>query len=129
MPSCVVDTSAVFVDLNEETGAAEARRWLRDAAISAINLQEVVSKSVDKGVPTEAVPRLVDALRLDVRALDAELAMEAGLMRIATVHLGLSHGDRACLALARQLDVPAVTADRAWKDVEAELGVKVVLVR
>ncbi|MDY8110946.1 type II toxin-antitoxin system VapC family toxin [Fulvimarina sp. 2208YS6-2-32] len=129
MPSCVVDTSAVFVDLNEETGAAEARRWLRDAAISAINLQEVVSKSVDKGVPAEAVPRLVEALRLDVRALDAELAMEAGLMRSATVHLGLSHGDRACLALARQLDVPAVTADRAWKDVEAELGVKVVLVR
>lgn len=129
MPSCVVDTSAVFVDLNEETGAAEARRWLRDAAISAINLQEVVSKSVDKGVPAEAVPRLVEALRLDVRALDAELAMEAGLMCIATVHLGLSHGDRACLALARQLDVPAVTADRAWKDVEAELGVKVVLVR
>ncbi|MER0240053.1 type II toxin-antitoxin system VapC family toxin [Fulvimarina sp. MAC8] len=129
MPSCVIDTSAVFVDLNEETGAAQARRWLRDAAISAINLQEVVSKSVDKGVPVEAIPRLVEALRLDIRPLDSELAIEAGLMRAATVHLGLSHGDRACLALARKLGLPAVTADRAWKNVESELGVEVVLVR
>ena len=129
MPSCVIDTSAVFVDLNEETGAAEARRWLRDAAISAINLQEVVSKCVDKGVPVEAIPRLIEALRLDIRPLDTELAMEAGLMREATVHLGLSHGDRACLALARKLRLPAVTADRAWKNVESELGVEVVLVR
>lgn len=39
MPICVIDTSAVFADLNEETGAEEARRWLRDAAISAINLE------------------------------------------------------------------------------------------
>lgn len=129
MPSCVIDTSAVFVDLNEETGAAEARRWLRDAAICAINLQEVVSKSVDKGVPVEAIPRLIEALRLDIRALDTELAIEAGLMRGATAHLGLSHGDRGCLALARKLGLPAVTADRAWKDAETELGVEVVLVR
>ncbi len=129
MPSCVIDTSAVFVDLNEETGAAEARRWLRDAAISAVNLQEVVSKSVDKGVPVDAIPRLVEALRLDIRPLDGELAIEAGLMRGATAYLGLSHGDRACLALSRKLGLPAVTADRAWKYAEIELGVEVVLVR
>jgi len=129
MPTCVVDTSAVFVDLNEEQGADEARRWLRDAAISAINLQEVVSKCLDKGVPSEALPALVAALRLDVRPLDASLAMEAGQMRLATARLGLSHGDRACLALARKLGLPAVTADRAWADVAKDLGVEVVLVR
>jgi len=128
MPTCVVDTSAVFVDLNEEQGANEARRWLRDAAISAINLQEVVSKCLDKGVPAEAIPALIAALRLDVRPLDASLAMEAGMMRHATARLGLSHGDRACLALARKLGLPAVTADRAWADVAQELGVEVVLV-
>lgn len=129
MPICVVDTSTVFVDLNEEQGAVEARRWLRDAAISAINLQEVVSKCLDKGVPAEAISALIAALRLDVHPLDASLAMEAGMMRLATARLGLSHGDRACLALARKLGLPAITADRAWADVAQELGVEVVLVR
>ena len=129
MPTCVVDTSTVFVDLNEEQGADEARRWLRDAAMSAINLQEVISKCLDKGVPAEAIPALIAALRLDVRPLDASLAMEAGMMRHATARLGLSHGDRACLALARKLGLPAVTADRAWADVAQDLGVEVVLVR
>ena len=129
MPTCVVDTSAVFVDLNEEPGAEEARRWLHDAAISAINLQEVVSKSIDKGVPPDAIPGLIAALRFDVRPLDASLAIDAGIMRAATARLGLSHGDRACLALARKLGLPVVTADRAWAEVAQELGVEVVLVR
>lgn len=129
MPSCVIDASAVFADLNEETGAGEARRWLRDAAISAANLQEIVSKAIDKGIPSDTVPELIAALRLDIRPVDAELAISAGLMRAATRHLRLSHGDRACLALARKLDLPAVTADRAWAGITEEVGVTVVLIR
>ncbi len=31
---------------------------------------------------------------------------------------GLSLGDRLCLALARRLDVPVLTADRAWGESE-----------
>ena len=65
MPTCVIDTSAVFADLGEE-GAIEARRWLRDAAISALNLQEIVAKAVDEGVPEDAVPDLLERLRLVV---------------------------------------------------------------
>jgi PIN domain nuclease of toxin-antitoxin system len=129
MPTCVIDTSAVFADLNEEAGAEEARRWLRDAAISAINLQEIVSKALDKGVPGEKIPTLIEALRLDVHSLDHELAFAAGLMRDATKRVGLSHGDRACLALARKLGLPAVTADRAWAEIAEATGVKVVLIR
>ena len=129
MPSCVIDTSAVFADLNEEAGAAEARRWLRDAAISAINLQEVASKAIDKGVPPDVVPSLIEALRLDARALDRELALAAGIMRASTARLGLSHGDRACLALARRLGLPAVTADRAWAEIARKIKVDVVLRR
>ena len=72
MPTCVIDTSAVFADLGEEEGAIEARRWLRDAAISALNLQEIVAKAVDKGVPEGKVPDLLERLRLIVHPLDAD---------------------------------------------------------
>jgi PIN domain nuclease of toxin-antitoxin system len=44
-----------------------------------------------------------------------------------TRHLGLSLADRTCLALAARLGVPAVTADRAWLDLD--LGIEVVCVR
>ncbi len=129
MPSCVVDTSAVFADLHEEVGAAEARRWMRDAVISAINLQEVASKAIDKGVPADVVPSLIEALRFDTRPLDKDLALAAGTMRALTARLGLSPGDRACLVLAKKLGLPAVTADKAWAEVAQDIGVDVVVIR
>ena len=42
---------------------------------------------------------------------------------------GLSEGDRACLAPARHLEVPAVTADRPWAGIVGEVGVRVELIR
>jgi ribonuclease VapC len=39
---------------------------------------------------------------------------------------GLSLGDRACLALAQQRGCIAVTADRAWADVDLGVGILVV---
>lgn len=129
MASCVIDTSAVFVDLQSERGADEARRWLKDAVISTVNLQEVASKAIDKGMPPEKVPGLIGRLRLETRDLTAPLALQAGLLRAVTAHKGLSLGDRSCLALARELGLPAVTADRDWADVADAVGVEVVLVR
>lgn len=70
MAICVIDTSAVFVDLQGETGAEKAREWLRDAAISTVNLQEIVAKAIEKGIPSEIVPDMLARLRLDVHPHD-----------------------------------------------------------
>jgi PIN domain nuclease of toxin-antitoxin system len=40
---------------------------------------------------------------------------------------GLSLADRACLALAKRLDLPVVTADRDWAGLD--LGITVQLIR
>jgi PIN domain nuclease of toxin-antitoxin system len=55
---------------------------------------------------------------------DAEQAAE--LCSLTRQH-GLSLGDRACLGLARRLGLPALTADRAWLDVNS--GVEVQAIR
>ena len=129
MPSCVIDTSAVFVDLQNEDGAAEARKWLRDAAISTVNLHEIVAKTTEKGATPDQARELLAKLRLTVHSCDEADAIEGGLMRVATKSKGLSLGDRSCLALAKRLGLPAVTADKDWADIAADVGVEVVLVR
>ena len=50
-------------------------------------------------------------------------------MRLGTRAVGLSLGDRARLAPARQLGLPAVTADRTWERLELPNPVAVVVVR
>lgn len=51
------------------------------------------------------------------------------MMRKPGEIIGLSLGDRICLALAKTRGLPALTADKAWKSLAGELGIKVELVR
>lgn len=44
-----------------------------------------------------------------------------------TKPFGLSLGDRACLALGMKMNLPVLTADRAWA--KLDLGVQVNLLR
>ncbi len=60
-------------------------------------------------------------------AFEAEQADEAARLRPPTRSVGLGLADRACLALARRLDVPTVTADRTWAALD--LGVEIVMIR
>lgn len=53
--------------------------------------------------------------------------IEIALLRPLTKASGLSLADRACLALAKRLDIPALTADRDWADLN--LGIAVQLIR
>jgi len=59
--------------------------------------------------------------------LDTELALAAANLRIATRHKGLSLADRVCLALAIRENAVAVTADKAWA--ELDVGCEIELIR
>ena len=127
MARVVLDASAILVLLNDEPGAAAVARALEDAVVSAVNLSEVVAKLLQAGMPREEAEDALGGLGLDVRAFDEGAAWAAGSLRAGTRKAGLSLGDRACLALAKDLDVPAVTSDAAWAKVSA--GVEVRLLR
>ena len=62
-----------------------------------------------------------------IRPFHASDARTAGELVLTTRRAGLSLADRACLALATRLGVPAVTADRAW--LELDVGVEIVCIR
>ena len=56
-----------------------------------------------------------------------EQAKIAGSLVAQTRKLGLSLGDRACLALGIVLKAPIYTADRTWKNLK--LGVRIHVIR
>ena len=125
MSSSVLDASAVLTLLWNETGAARVREFLSGAAISSVNLSEVVAKLADDGILSALSRSRVDELALRVVPFDEKAAYAAGSLHSDTRRLGLSLGDCACLALARWMDAPAVTADRLWREV-AEVEVVVI---
>ncbi len=131
MTTWVLDTSAVLAYFWNEPGADRVTNVLEggDHVISAVNLSELVSKFVDHGVPDEEIPHLIAGLELVVQEHDAALAQETGKLRRKTRQLGLSLGDRACLALAQRLDAIAITTDRPWLKLDSTLGIQVECIR
>jgi PIN domain nuclease of toxin-antitoxin system len=123
----VLDASAVLAVLKRESGAETVIAAVAEgAAISAVNLAEIVSKLADWGMDGAAIRGTLDNLDLDVVDFDAELAYAAGLLRPATRAVGLSPGDRACVALARRLGAEALTADRTWADLKVDVPIRMV---
>lgn len=82
--------------------------------MSSVNLSEVLGRFArDRHDPT-LVGRRIRETGLEIVPFDAEDAVLAANLRQQTDTLGLSLGDRACLALAMARGIPALTADRAW---------------
>lgn len=127
MSEVVLDASALLALLNKEPGHEEIAWVVPRAAISAVNLSEVAAKLAESGMPGEAIRDALEGLALETHDFGRELAFQAGLMRPLTRSRGLSLGDRACLALGQQLNLPVLTTDRAWEGLD--LGVEVRLIR
>jgi PIN domain nuclease of toxin-antitoxin system len=122
----VLDASALIAVLREEPGAVAVEAVLDDAAISTVNLSEVQAKLVERGAPAEIAWSWLVDLDLDVIDFDAPQARVAGDLRALTRSHGLSLAVRACLALARVLGAPAMTADRAWSGLEIGIEIRAI---
>ena len=127
MSEPVLDASALLAVMLEERGAEKVRELLPGAIIGAVNLAEVVAKLQERGVPDEEIDRAIARLDLPVIPFDTAQAMVAGKLRARTRSLGLSLGDRACLALAVVRRTPAVTMDRGWSALD--IGAEVIVAR
>lgn len=129
MTGAVLDASAIIALLKGERGASKVAAVVADAAVSVINHAEVINHFVYLGAPIDEIRIMLGALPYTIVAADEALTWEGGALWSVTSSVGLTSGARFCLALAKRFAVPAYTADRAWKDVAADAGVRVVAIR
>mgnify|MGYP002716529053 CR=1 FL=1 len=119
----VLDASALLCLLNDEPGADQVVEALTRCVIGTTNLAEVVSKLRERGLPLDEVREALGGLHLDVRPLSPAQALIIGDLRPSTKQLGLSLGDRACLALAIDLNAEMFTTDGDLASVDVGISI------
>lgn len=108
----VVDASAVLAYLQGESGAELVRESLVSGAIiSAANWSEVAQK-VRRVDAWEVARALLLSHPLQIASVTVDDAEAAAALW--TPGSTLSLADRLCLALAGRLQLPVLSADRAW---------------
>jgi PIN domain nuclease of toxin-antitoxin system len=127
MIEAVLDASALIAFLRKEPGEDRVAPVLSHACISAVNLAETLGKMVEYGKALDAVAYQIERLSIPVIPFDGEHARIAASFWKPTRAVGMSFGDRACLALALHLGVPAFTTDSLW--LKCDVGVQVIKIR
>jgi ribonuclease VapC len=127
MNKVVLDASVLLAILNQEPGAETLTpEVLSGAIISTINLAEVHGKLVGRGLPPDDAWEAVVSLIREAVPFTPEHARLAGELVAQARPLGLSLGDRACLALGLSLKAPVYTADKSWKKVKVGARIHVI---
>jgi ribonuclease VapC len=125
MNEVLLDSSAILAILDREPGAERLRLdVLKNAIASAVNLAEVQTVLVNRGIPADEAWRDARSPIRETVAFDDDQARLAGSLAIETRTFGLSLGDRACLGLGLRLRIPVYTADRAWKKLKMNVELR-----
>lgn len=123
----VLDASCLLALINEENGSDIVQKALPGSVISAVNVSEVVTVLTRIGIPHEKIYSIINNLVHAVIPFDEDQAYIAGHLYAKAQTKGLSFGDRACLSLGKAKNMPVLTADRPWSEVDC--GVDVQLIR
>ncbi|HUT78984.1 MAG TPA: type II toxin-antitoxin system VapC family toxin [Polyangia bacterium] len=125
-----LDASALLAFLFREPGHERVAEAMPGCCMSTVNLAEVLGRFERDGRDAALVHRRLRTSGIAWIPFGVEHAAAAAALVPVTRHLGLSLGDRACLALARTRHIAALTADRAWGDLDpAAIGIEMEIIR
>ena len=122
----VLDASALLAWLHDEPGAEVVDPLLPGSVLSTVNLAEAWQKLDQHGTDADRALRRVRLLGVRTEPFSDDDAVRAARLWSRGHRAGLSLGDRCCLALAVRLGTPVLTADRAWREIETPVEVRVI---
>ena len=124
----ILDASALITLLSEEKGHEVVASILPKSIMSSVNVAEVAKFLIEKrGLSKEEVSNIIHSLIEKIMPFDTKLALTSAAIIIQTKSLGLSLGDRACLALAISTGYTVYSSDKIWS--QLELDCKIVVIR
>jgi hypothetical protein len=122
------DSSAVLALIKKEPGYEVLEDLLGSACISTVNLSEVVSVLSRTGIPKAEIEEIVGGLVPEIIPFSYEASIIAGSLIVESKELGLSLGDRACIATGIVCGLPVYTTDRVWQKLQLQ-DLKIVVAR
>jgi PIN domain nuclease of toxin-antitoxin system len=130
MAQFVLDASALLALIQVERGAERITQALElgECVVSAVNLSEALAKLITVGLPDEQAEAVVLGLPAEIVPCDERIAVQAGHLAAMGKSLGLSLGDRICLATAQVHGGIVLTTEQLWRKVQLE-GLTIEVVR
>lgn len=127
----VLDASVIYAIIKGEPINFNAAEILEHCVVTTYNIAEVANKMVLKKQCThQDIWVLLESLIPHPYNIDMELSEVAtSFSEVIDTRFGISLGDKYCLALGKLLNKPIYTADRAWKQFEELIGVKINVIR
>jgi len=120
MSKVVLDSSALLALINNESGATRVEELLGNIVMSSVNVAEVASTLCAILDNEEELQLAIEPFIHSIIEFDKLQAYTTASLKNSTKHIGLSLGDRACIALGITLGLPIYTADKIWAELKLE---------
>src|SRR3954471_24768555 len=105
MNKVVLDASALLALIKNESGAKVIEELLGNIIMSSVNVAEVAGILLDSDMSLEEAQEAIEPFIDSIVPFDLEHSIACASLKKFTKHLGLSLGDRACIALGIKLQL------------------------
>ena len=122
----VLDASALIALLLTEPGHETVEQHIATAAISAVNLAEVLAHTSRERISSRILLPKLEALGLTIVDFDQPQAVVVSDIREYARGHGVGLADCCCIALAMNRAWPVLTADRIWTTLDFDIDVRLV---
>ena len=112
--------------LNQEPGYKTVEAYLPNYIMSTVNVAEVLTVLTQINIDVRESFAKIHCLINKIINFDAKQALLVGELRTITKDLGLSVGDRSCLALAIHNKLPVITADQILCKLSLDVEIKAI---
>lgn len=111
--------------VKREPGAERVGATLAEGVVSAVIFAETLSKLAHQGFDAASIGVDMEAVGLTVAPVGPDdLPSVVALHALARKNISLA--DRFCLALALDRNLPVLTGDRAWADLNLPIQIELI---
>jgi len=122
----VLDASALTALLLDEPGQETVEQHIAGAAISTVNLAEVLARMSRERISSRILLPKLEALGLTMIEFDQPQAVVVSDIREYARGYGVGLADCCCIALALNRAWPVLTADRVWTTLGFDIDVRLI---